>query len=95
MCWPGASKGYTLKGNLRWHLINGFSGVRASYSSVICIKYAIILCAPSLITAFKEAFILKWMVCAVNVASTYHENIPGSDDSKINQIDGSPNRMMP
>ena len=95
MWWLGASKGYTLKGSLRCHLINGFSGVRASYSSVICIKYAIIWCAPSLITTFREAFILKWMVCAVNVASTYQENILGSDDSTLNQSYGSPNRMMP
>ncbi len=57
-------------------------------SSVICIKYAIIGCAPSLITAFREAFILKWLVCAINGASTYHENIPGSNDSKLNQIEG-------
>jgi len=58
-------------------------------------KYAKIRCAPRIITAFREAFILKWLVCAINWASTYQENIPGSDDSTPNQGDGSSSLMMP
>jgi len=35
------------------------------------------------------------LVCAINWAITYHENIPDSGDSTLNQGDGSPNWMMP
>jgi len=35
------------------------------------------------------------LVCTIIEAGTYHDNIPGSDDSSPNKGDGLPNRMMP
>jgi hypothetical protein len=54
-----------------------------------------IRCTPSLITAFREAFILKWLVCAINVASTYQENIKVRATPHPIRVMAQPNRMMP